>query len=174
MPVADAVTNQPNVVLQQAPAPGTAAAAGTQVQFVYEDVGPAQVRLGKKNGEFRYALQPQPDYVDQRLLGWGFAAPAGGTTAVYRYVCDGARCGGAGTFYYTMSNNPTAGPGWNNNGVAFYAYSTQADPRLVPVKAMFDGVAWVWAVEGSPDHQTYLGRGYTRPEGFTLGWVWPP
>lgn len=174
VPVADAVTNQPNLVLSQTPVPDTAVAPGTQVQYAYEDVGPAQVRLGKKNGAFRYALQAQPDYVDQRLLGWGFAAPAGGTTAVYRYVCDGARCGGAGTFYYSMTNAPTAGAGWANNGIAFYAYATQLDPRLVPVRAMFDGTAWVWAVQGTPEHQEYLNRGYTRGEGFNLGWVWPP
>ncbi|HSV67588.1 MAG TPA: PASTA domain-containing protein [Mycobacteriales bacterium] len=174
VPVPDLVTNQPNVVLDQAPPKGSPAAPGTQVQYVYEDVGPAQVRLAKKGGEFRYALQPEAGYVDQRLLGWGFPAQAGGTTAVYRYVCDGARCGGAGTFYYSMTNVPSYDPGWTNNGVAFYAYPTQVDPRLLPIKAMFDGAAWVWAAEGTPDYQTYLGRGYTRPEGFTLGWVWPP
>jgi beta-lactam-binding protein with PASTA domain len=174
VPVPDLVTNQPNVVQQQSPAAGSPAAPGTAVQYVYEDVGPAQVRLAKKNGEFRYALQPEAGYTDQRLLGWGFPAPAGGTTAVYRYVCGGASCGGAGTFYYSMTNQPSAGPGWGNNGVAFYAYATPVDPRLLPVKAMFDGTAWVWAVEGTPDYQTFVGRGYTRPEGFTLGWVWPP
>ena len=147
---------------------------GTPVQYVYEDVGPAQVRLAKRNGDFRYSLEPQPNYVDQRLIGWGFAQPAGGTTAVYRYVCDGARCGGAGTFYYSMTNSPTAGPGWANSGVAFYAYGQQLNPAMVPVRAMFDGAAWVWAVQGSGDYQIYLDRGYTKAEGFTLGWVWPP
>jgi beta-lactam-binding protein with PASTA domain len=173
-PVPDAVTNQPNVVLQQSPAAGSPAGPGTPVQYVYEDLAPAQVRLAKKSNEFRYSLEPQPDYVDQRLLGWGFAQPAGGTAAVYRYVCDGARCGGAGTFYYSMSNSPTAGAGWANSGVAFYAYSQPASPAMVPIKAMFDGAAWVWAVEGTAEHRTYLDRGYTRPEGFTLGWIWPP
>lgn len=174
VPVSDLVTNQPNVVQQQSPQGGSPAAPGTQVQYFYEDVAPAQVRLAKKNGEFRYALQPEAGYTDERLLGWGFPAQAGGTTAVYRYVCGGAQCGGAGTFYYSTTNQPTAGPGWANDGAAFYAYGTQANSGLVPIKAMFDGTAWVWAVEGTPDYQTYLGRGYTRPQGFTLGWVWPP
>jgi beta-lactam-binding protein with PASTA domain len=172
-PVADLVTNQPNVVQQQSPAPGSAAGPGTPVQFAYEDVAPTQVRLYKREGQFRYSIEPQPGYVDQRLLGLAFPQPAGGTTAVYRYVCDGNRCGGAGTFYYSMTNAPTAGPGWTNAGVAFYAYAQQVNPALRPIKAMFDGAAWVWAVEGTGDHQIYLDRGYTRPEGFTLGWVWP-
>lgn len=171
--VPDAVTNQPNVVQGQSPAAGSPAGPGTPVQYVYEDVGPAQVRLGKRSGDFRYALEPQPNYVDQRLLGWGFAQPAGGTTAVYRYVCDGSPgCSGLGTFYYSMTNAPTAGPGWNNGGIAFYAYGQKLNPAMVPIKAMFDGAAWVWAVEGGGDYQIYLGRDYQ--DRFTLGWVWPP
>lgn len=172
VPVADLVTNQPNVVQQQSPAPGTPAGPGTLVQFVYEDQAPGPVALYKQSGQPRYALQPQAGYNLLRGLGQGFGAPAGGTTAVYRYVCDGARCGGAGTSYYSMTNQPTAGAGWTNGGIAYYAYA-QAQPGTVPIRAMFNGEAWVWAVQDGPGYAEYVTRGYTRPEGFVLGWVWP-
>jgi beta-lactam-binding protein with PASTA domain len=171
--VPDLVTDQVNVVQQQSPGPGPIA-PGTQVQYVYEDATPFGVRLGKKNDEFRYALEPQAGYTDQGLLGRGFSGPAGGTSPVYRYVCAGAQCGGAGTYYYSMTNVPVYDPGWTNAGIAFYAYESQVDPRLVPIEAMFDGTAWVWAVPGTAAYQTYRNRGYTRAGNFVLGWVWPP
>jgi beta-lactam-binding protein with PASTA domain len=179
VPVADTVTNQPNVVLQQSPAAGSPAGPGTQVQYVYEDAPVAGVRLYKRDqapgdDKHRYSLEPQPGYSDLGLLGSGYGQPAGGTTAVYRYVCDGSStCSGPGTFYYSMTNAPTAGPGWNNNGIAFYAYGQQADPAMVQIVAMFDGAAWVWAVPNTDPYRTYVSRGYTRIT-FSLGWVWPP
>lgn len=174
VPVPDLVTDQPNLVQRQSPAPGTPAAPGTQVQYVYEDAALAPVRLVKLSGQPRYALEPQANYNDQRALGQAFGMPAGGTTAVYRYGCGGPRCGGANSFYYTMSNRPNDGYDRTNGGVAFYAYATQADPRLVPIEAMLGTDGWVWAVRGTPEYQIYLDRGYSQAAGFTLGWVWPP
>jgi beta-lactam-binding protein with PASTA domain len=168
-------TNQPNVVLAQSPPAGSPAGPGTQVQFQYSDDVPVPLDRYKRSGDFFYSLQPYADYNRVDTMGRVFGTPAPGTAPVYRYVCDTrADCSGPETFYYTMNPNGTS-PGWRNIGISFYAYAQQL-PGTVPVKALFNGTAWVWAVQGSAVYNDLVSNPARGPfqDRFTLGWVWPP
>ncbi|CUU55004.1 PASTA domain, binds beta-lactams [Parafrankia irregularis] len=177
VPSTDYPTNQPNSVLAQDPAAGTAVAPQASVTYAYEDAAPVPLYLHKRNGEPYYLLSTnasEAGYTFNRQLGSVFSAasPGGGTTAVYRSRCDSA-CGKGTTYYFSM--NPNAQPGYVNEGIAFYTYAAASRPAgTLQVDAMFDpgDVSWVWAVNPSGAYSEYAARGYTSYN-FVLGYIWP-
>lgn len=160
----NAQTYSPNVVLAQAPAPGTPQPVGSPVDIVYESTAPVVLHRWKKAGEdIRYLAPagsgpPGGGWAEQAEMG-GVYPPAGGVdglVAIHQFQRN------TGGFYYDQSANPPNGE-YGPQGVAFSCFAQQI-PGTQPLLRMYNRqrVAWAFAVQDSGEYHTHVGQGYTE------------